>query len=132
MFPKKKRSETYRIPHKIPSTLVDKINELGDRHLPKPKRLYYFELLLEMGMDDYENGVPLKKEMLARPDESKPETGEWTRFPHHALLALVYRFNKLHGEHLPATSRREFFEYILMLGIQAYEREYTIYGFKKD
>lgn len=127
MFPKKKRSETYRIPHKVPTTLIEKVNNLGEIHLPKPKRLYFFELLLDMGLNDYESGLPLEKEMLPRPDKDG-----WGRFEHWVLLAHVYRLNKLHEEHLPATSRREFYEYIIMLGIQAYEREYTIYGFRKD
>jgi hypothetical protein len=130
MLPEKKQSETYKIPHKVPVALVELINEKCDIHLPRPQRKHFFQLLLDSGMDSYEFGDLLKRDMLPRPDKGDPLA--WTRFPHETTIGRVYRFNELHAEHLPQTSRREFFEYILMLGIQWYEKEYTIYGFRKD
>ena len=120
-----------RMSYEVPSTLIAEVNLRTDKHLPPPKRRHFFQLLLEYGLDDYAHGIMLEKEMFPRPDADNPETGAWARFAHHVDPRFHQRLRELHAEHLPKTSRRAFFEHIVMLGLQAYEKEYTIYGFKR-
>ena len=62
--------------------------------------------------------TPLKREFLPRP---KTDDG-WDKFGHYIDPKYAERLNELHAEHLPRTTRRSFFEYIIMLGLQAYEK----------
>jgi hypothetical protein len=121
-----------RMPYLVPRTLIDELNLRADKHLPPPKRRHFLQFLLEYGLSDYAHGIMLEKEMFPRPNPANPETGTWARFEHRIDPRFHYRLRELHAEHLPKTSRRAFFEHIIMLGLQAYEKEYTIYGFKRD
>lgn len=128
MFLQQAAPKRTRLPHKVPIKLIDLVSEKAGKHLPTPQLRHFFQLLLDMGMDDYAAGIPLKKELVPRPKNES----DWNRFSHHVTIERIDRLNEFHAEHLPKTSRRAFFEYIIMLGLQAYEREYTIYGFRKD
>jgi len=128
MFQEQQTPQRTRMSHKVPVELMELLAEKARKHLPTPQMGQFYQFLLDMGMDDYADGIPLKKELVPRP---KNEDG-WNRFSHHVNISRIKRFNDFHAGHLPKSSRRAFFEYIIMLGLQAYEREYTIYGFRKD
>ncbi len=123
---KKRTSEnTVRIPYMIEKKLFDRMTTMAEKHLPQPTKAVYFEFILGLGMDAYE-----EKQMLANVYDYKKRTPY--RLIHRIKREVFERLVALVEAHEPPTSRRAFMEYILHLGMERYYKEYTIYGFKKD
>jgi hypothetical protein len=112
----------------VPEGLSQEIETKWSKHLPRPQKKIFLQLILRMGMDAYEGEQELTAPFVGR-EENDPKL---LRFHHYIDAALVERFNRLHQAHEPPSTTRGFFELVLNLGLQVYEREYTIYGFKRD
>ncbi len=126
-----RKEEHTRLPHQIPVGLIENIETKGHKHLPRPGKKAFLEFVLKMGLTAHEEGIPPTAASIGRPE--KPGKGvRLGRFDHFIERDIVDRFHTLHQAHQPPTTTTSFFEYILNLGVQVYEREYTIYGFKRD
>ena len=117
-----------RLPHKVPAPLLEDIDQKCGKHLPTPRKKVFLELILTMGMDAYENKVKLSDPLIGCEEEDCEER----KIHNYMDIKVVNRFSKLLESHSPQPMAKGFLELILNLGIRAYEREYTIYGFKRD
>ena len=83
-----------------------------------------------MGMDDLDNGRKFSGPLIGR--KSAKKEVPTIKLKYYMDITVVQRFNMLHQQHEPMPTVRSFLELVLNLGVKAYEREYTIWGFRKD
>jgi len=115
---------TVRVPYMIEKKLFDRITVMAEKHLPQPTKAVFFEFVLKLGMESYE-----ENKMLSNVYEYRKRTPY--RMIHRIKREVFEQLVVLVEAHEPPTTRRAFMEYILHLGIERYYKEYTIYGFKK-
>lgn len=126
-----RKEEHIRLPYKIPVGLIENIETKGHKHLPRPEKRVFLQFIIKMGLDTYEERIFPTAANIGRPLEPGERT-ELGRFDHFIDRDVADRFHKHKRAEAPPITATSFFEYILNLGVQAYEREYTIYGFKRD
>jgi hypothetical protein len=114
----------------VPLQLVQKISDLAKVHTPPAKRGKMYEYIIKLGLERIgENGPERMDNLIGREDGVKVQTD---RFVHFIRATTFFEFEKMYKEQFSMSSKTVFHEYLVNLGIRAYEEMYDEFGVRRD
>ena len=120
------KPEKKRFRHPVPVELIDLVNELSYKHIPMPSKASFFTYIIKGGMEAVENGNQVLDLNLYKYPR-KPQKP----FPHFIDDILIYKFARLWERQDPLPKKKEFLIHIVVLGIEAYRKDYSEFGIRK-